>query len=162
LVLRKPRTDAPGAFGKAAIALSSLRNPAYVPDILRAIATRNPALNPVKRALIDFLARDPQALSHPAMGAVLGAVLKANEAPALAASASQALAQVKTAAARDALADSPLFMAIDAQLRLRALSDLGAHPAPYPATAQAHLQRLSADSNPQVAAGARALLQKRA
>lgn len=162
LVLRKPRTDAPGAFGKAAIALSSLRNAAFVPDIMRAIATRNPALNPVKRALIDFLSRDPQALTHPAMGAVLGAVLKANEAPALAASASQALAAVKTAAARDALADSPLFRSIDAQLRARALTDLGAHPAPYPATAQAHLQRLAADPNPQVAAQAKALLQKRA
>jgi hypothetical protein len=161
LVLRKPRTDAPGAYGKAAIALSSLRNPAYVPDIMRAIATRNPALNPVKRALIDFLARSPEALAHPAMGAVLGAVLKANEAPALAASASHALAQVKTAAARDALADSPLFHAIDAQSRLRALADLGAHPAPYPPTAQAHLQRLAADANPQVAAQAKALLQKR-
>lgn len=161
LVLRKPRTDAPGAFGKAAVALSSLRNPAYIPDIMRAIATRNPALNPVKRALIDFLSKSPQALAHPAMGAVLGAVLKANEAPALAASASMALAQVKTAAARDALADSPLFRATDAQLRARALTDLGAHPAPYPATAQAHLQRLAADPNPQVAAQAKALLQKR-
>ena len=64
-------------------------------------------------------------------------------------------------ASMPALAASPLLSSTTPALRLRGLTDLGAHPAPYPPAAQARLQQLAGDHDPQVAAKAQELLGKK-
>lgn len=149
------------AIGKAALILTANGNPAYTTDIFRFMLHRNSQLAPIKRAIIDTLARNPARLSHPAAGTTLAAVLHEQESPDLAASASHALGKIRTPQARDALAASPLFSAADAKLRMRALWDLGNHPAPYPPKAVEALRRLAEDLDPQVKAKARELLSRK-
>jgi hypothetical protein len=88
-------------------------------------------------------------------------VLSANESPELATAASHALSLIHTAQARDALAASPLLRSNQPALQLRALWDLGAHPAPYPPATVQLLQGLAQSANAQVKAQAAALLQKK-
>lgn len=151
----------PGVSAKAALALLSTRDPAYTPDIMRLLVVFNSRLNPVKRAIIDQMAKDPRYMAHPAAGPVFASVLKAQEDDNLSASASHALGLIKTKVARDALAKSPLFRSTDAKLRMRALWDLGNHPAPYPPDAVANLRQLANDPDKTVAAKAKELLNKK-
>lgn len=159
--MKKDPSAKPTVSAKAALALLSTRDPAYTPDIMRLLVVFNSRLNPVKRAIVDQMAKDPRYLAHPAAGPVFASVLKAQEDDNLSASASHALGLIKTKAARDALAKSPLFRSTDPKLRMRALWDLGNHPAPYPPDAVANLRNLANDADKTVAAKAKELLNKK-
>jgi HEAT repeat protein len=157
---RKPPAQFPMAVSKAALALAAIGDPASLPDMLRMLAVRQGNLQPAKKALIDMVAKNPRLLSQPATEIMLRAVMKERETDALVAAASHALAGIHTAASRDALAASPLFTSRDPALRMRALWDLGAHPAPYPPAAIAQLRTLAKDEQPQVRSEAAKLLAK--
>lgn len=161
-IIRQNRADMPEATAKAAMALMSRKDPAYQGDIFRALLVRNPAMAPIKRAIIDTLVKNPDVLKHPAAAVVFGAVLNANESPELAASASHALGLIPNEKARAALAASPLLRSPVPQLRYRALADLERQPLPYPQATMAQLQALARDPDPQVAQKAQQVLSKRA
>jgi hypothetical protein len=159
--LRKDLSSRATAAGKAALLLLSTKNPAFTPDIMRVLATYQVRLNPIKRAIVETMAKNPAYLNHPVTLPILASVLRAQEDFEMMSAASHALSLIKSGPARDALASSPLFKNPDVKLRMRALWDLGAHPAPYPPAAIENLQRLAADVDPAVKAKAQELLKKK-
>jgi hypothetical protein len=148
------------ATGKAVLTLMSLKDPRYMPEITAYLKTMCTTIAPVKKALIDTIARDPKLLADPELTKGLAGVLLLRESDEAAAAASHALAQIKTKAARDALVDSPLFDAAKPELNMRAMWDLGAHPAPYPEKAIEKLQWLAQSKDKTIANLAKDLLKK--
>jgi hypothetical protein len=159
-VLKKDPATNSSAMARAVLDLMATRNPAYLPDVLGFLSIANPKLLQTKRVLVDALAKNPQALAVPMTTTALTTVLNTGESSDLGAAASHALGLTQSTQARNVLAASPLLNAADPQLRLRAIADLAAQPAPYPAAAIATLKQRAVDTNPQVQQAAQALLKR--
>lgn len=159
-LLRAPSTNLPKeALNIAAQMLAGTGNPAYVPDALRFLLTKYSGKH--GKALIDKIANNPNLRNHPAVAPIMITIVTSNDDPEVTSAASHLLATTRSKAARDALVKSSLWRQGEAKYLMRAMWDLGAHPAPYPPEATDRLKRIvSENSDKAVVEQAKALLQK--
>jgi hypothetical protein len=150
------------AKSRAAIATLHYGTPADQAGFLKLLAEPIYTGFQLKKIMIDSLLKRPDLLSQQATIVTLGAIMNDKDSATAGIAAAHALAEAKSAFARDTLGESGFWKLSgrSTQDKLWALDWLNKHPAPYSAGTVENLRWLVANGDPQVKKKAGELLKK--